>query len=276
MQNDSLLPPIANAAGRQGCGYPGSVLLALLALFALTTIAQAGDGISSGQADDEWTFSVSPYLWAAGIKGKTGTLPGLPAADVDESFGDIFDDLQFSGMLFYTARKGRFGISGDLQYTQTLAKDNALAPLFGREELKSKSFVLSALGEYLLYDDGRSVLRLSGGARLWSVDTELKLSTGLLPGTKLKGDKTWVDPVIGVSGVLDLGSKTFLRGWGYVGGFGVGSNFTADLFAGVGYRFTDSISSTLGYRWVKVDYESDDFLYDVRQEGIATGLSFSF
>ena len=247
-----------------------------MAFFAFTTIARAGDGFPAGQANGGWTFSVSPYLWAAGIKGTTGTLPGLPAAEVDESFSDIFDDLQFSGMLCYSARKGRFGISGDLEYTQTLAEDDALARVFGGEELISKSFVLSAMGEYLLYDNGRSVLRLSGGARLWSVDTELKLSTGLLPGTRIKGDKTWVDPIIGLSGVLDIGPKVFLRGWGFVGGFGVASDFTADLFGGVGYRITDSITSTLGYRWVKVDYESDDFLYDVRQQGIATGLSFTF
>ena len=148
--------------------------------------------------------------------------------------------------------------------------------MFGREELTSKSFILSAIGEYIVYDNGGSVLRLSGGARLWSVDTELKLSSGLLPGRRIKGDKTWVDPVVGVSGILGLGPKTFLRGWGFVGGFGVGSDFTADVFLGLGYRFTDSVSSTLGYRWVKVDYESNDFLYDVRQEGIATGLSFTF
>ena len=88
-----------------------------------------------------------PNLWAAGIKGTSGTLPGLPAAEVDESFSGIFDDLQFSGMLFYSARKGGFGVSGDLQYTQTLAKDDALSPLFAGEELRSKSFVVSALGE---------------------------------------------------------------------------------------------------------------------------------
>ena len=276
MQNDSILTSSANGARRQRFHCPRSLLLALVVLFSFATIAQAGNGNSTGQAANDWTFSVSPYLWAAGIKGTTGTLPGLPAAEVDESFSDIFNDLQFSGMLFYSARKGRFGISGDLQYTQTLAKDDALSPLFAGEELRSKSFVVSALGEYLLYDDSRSVLRLSGGARLWSVDTELKLSTGLLPGTRIKGDKTWVDPVIGLSGVLDLGPKVFLRGWGFVGGFGVGSDFTADLFGGVGYRITDSISSTLGYRWVKVDYDSNDFTYDVRQQGIATCLSFSF
>ena len=276
MQNDSFLSPTLNEATRQRLHSPLSLLLALLALLVFASYAHADDGISAEQTHNGWTLSLSPYLWAAGIKGNTGTLPGLPAAEVDESFSDIFDDLRFSGMLFYSARKGRFGIAGDLEYVETVAKDDALTPLFGGEELTSKSFVLSALGEYLVYDDDRSVLRLSAGARLWSVDTELKLSSGLLPGRKIKGDKTWVDPIVGASGVLDIGPKVFLRGWGFVGGFGVGSDFTADLFAGVGYRFTDSITSTLGYRWVKVDYEDDDFLYDVRQEGIATGLSFTF
>jgi hypothetical protein len=74
----------------------------------------------------------------------------------------------------------------------------------------------------------------------------------LLPGRKIDGDETWVDPLVGLSGVLDVAPQVFLRGWALVGGFGVGSDFTADLFGRVGYRVTGSISSTLGYRWVKV------------------------
>lgn len=251
-------------------------LLALVALLVVSSNTPADAGAGAAGISDRWTFTLSPYLWAAGIQGKTGTLAGLPAADVDQSFGDIFDDLEPSGMLFYTARKGRFGIAGDIQYVEVLAKSNALAPLFGREELRSKSFILSVLGEYLIYADARAHLRLAGGARLWSVDTELKLSSGLLPGREIKGDETWIDPLVGMSGVLDIGPKVFLRGWAFVGGFGIGSDFTADLFGGIGYRFTDSISSTLGYRWLKVDYEDGDFLYDVRQDGIAAGITFSF
>ena len=49
-----------------------------------------------------------------------------------------------------------------------------------------------------------------------------------------------------------------------------------DLFGGIGYRFSDRISTTLGYRWLKLDYDHDDFLYDVRQEGVAAGLTFRF
>jgi hypothetical protein len=276
MHKNSSSSSNSGASRRRWSSTPLLLLPALVTLLTFASQVQSGDQVSTGLADEGWKFSVSPYLWAAGIKGKTGTLPGLPAADMDESFSDIFDDLRFAGMLFYSARKGKFGISGDLEYIETVAKDDALVPLFGGEEVTSKSFVLSAVGEYIAYDDGRSTLRLSGGARLWAVDTELKLKRGLLPQRKIKGDKTWVDPVVGVSGILGLGPKTFLRGWGFVGGFGVGSELTADVFAGLGYRITDSLSSTLGYRWVKVDYESNDFLYDVRQHGIATGLTFTF
>jgi hypothetical protein len=227
-------------------------------------------------AAEDWDFSISPYFWAAGIQGKTSTLPGLPAADIDMSFGDIFDDLKPSGMVFFNANKGRLGFAADLQYVETEAKTSALQPLFNRERLRSTSLVFSALVNYLVLDDDRVSLRLGGGARLWSVDTDLKLATGLLPGRRRSHEETWVDPILGGGGVVNLSPKVFARGWAYVGGFGVGSDLTADLFAGFGYRITDSISSTLGYRWVKVDYDNDDFLYDVRQEGLATGITFRF
>lgn len=257
MKNKGILGPNARRPSATRLHARRAVSLAVAALFAYAAYVEADDPTSAAPMGDAWTFSLSPYLWAAGINGEAGTIPGLPPADVDEGFSDIVNDLQFSGMLFYSARKGRFGISGDIQYVQTLTKDNALAPLFARNELSSKSFVFSVLGEYLLVDDERSTLRLAGGARLWSVENELKLSTGLLPGTSIKGEETWVDPVVGMSGRFNLGPKVFLSGWAFVGGFGVGADVTADLFAGVGYRVTDSISSTLGYRWVKVDYENN-------------------
>lgn len=49
-----------------------------------------------------------------------------------------------------------------------------------------------------------------------------------------------------------------------------------DLFGGVGYRFSDATSATIGYRWLKIDYDHYDFLFDVRQQGIAAGLTFRF
>jgi hypothetical protein len=250
-----------------------AMLMLLVGLSAMPAIADEPAGTSG---EDTWTFSVSPYLWAAGIKGKTATLPGLPAAKVDMRFSDIADDLQPSGMVFFTANRGRFGLAADLQYVQTEADSNDLRPLFGRERLRSTNLVLSGLATYRLIDDDRASLRLGGGLRYWSVETDLKLADGLLAGRGLRSDENWVDPLIGVSGTLNLAPKVFARAWAYFGGFGVGSDRTADLFVGVGYRMTDAISAELGYRWLKVDYSNDDFLYDVRQAGIASGLRFRF
>jgi hypothetical protein len=65
-------------------------LLALVALLVVSSNTPADEGAGTAGISDRWTFTLSPYLWAAGIQGKTGTLAGLPAADVDQSFGDIF------------------------------------------------------------------------------------------------------------------------------------------------------------------------------------------
>ncbi len=261
---------------RTGAG-PMQTMRAVVALCGcIAATPAAAERDEGGSTADDWSFSVAPYFWAAGIEGTTGTLPGLPPAKVDMRFADIFDDLQPSGMVFFTASKGRLGFAADLQYVETEAKSHALAPLFGQERLRSTSVVASALVNYLVLDDGRLSMRLGGGARLWSVATDVKLSGGLLPARRRSSDETWVDPIIGGGGVFALSPKVSARGWAYIGGFGVASNLTADLFAGLDYRFTDSISATMGYRWVKVDYDKDDFLYDVRQQGIATGVIFAF
>ena len=71
----------------------------------------------------------------------------------------------------------------------------------------------------------------------WPVD-------GLLLGRRNTSDESWVEPIVG-GGVVNLTPKVFVRGWAYIGGFGVASGLTADLFAGLGQRFTDSISALL-------------------------------
>ena len=57
----------------------------LLMLLVLPVCASAEDG-------EDWTFTVAPYLWITGQEGKIATLPPLPPAEVDISFGD---DMKF-------------------------------------------------------------------------------------------------------------------------------------------------------------------------------------
>ena len=245
-------------------------------ILAFAGFAQA-QTLDNAAAPGAWAFTVSPYLWAAGIKGQAATLPNLPPSEVNESFSDIWDDLKFAGMIVGRARNGRFAIAGDLQYVETTADGETPGPLYGDTELTSKSFLLSALGEYIIAEQGNSSFGVLGGARFWSVDTRLELDSGLLPGRSISDSETWLDPMIGVRGNLDLNDRWFLTGWGFLGGFGVGSDLMADVFGGLGYRFSrPGLSTVIGYRWMKVDYEDGDFLYDVEQQGIMAGMIFRF
>jgi hypothetical protein len=87
----------------------------------------------------------------------------------------------------------------------------------------------------------------------------------------------WIFPLLLLAQLSLVGfARDALASEGYAGGFGVGSDIMADLFGGVGYRFSELISATIGYRWMKVDRDSGGFLYDVEQEGVLAGLTFSF
>lgn len=64
-----------------------------------------------------WTFSFAPYFWAAGLSGEVAQF-GLPAVDVDASFSDIFDHLEFGAMAIGEARNGPYSIFADVMYTK--------------------------------------------------------------------------------------------------------------------------------------------------------------
>ena len=83
---------------------------------------------------DEWEWTLTPYLWAAGIDGQAGV--GPVDADISMDFGDIVDVLRGAGMLRLEASNGKHGVFGDLLYMR-LKEDNArdtiggTCPVFG-------------------------------------------------------------------------------------------------------------------------------------------------
>lgn len=247
-----------------------SYIVACGLLFSTAAIAQ--------ETPDEngWKFTIAPYLWGASLSGTAATIPGLPPADVDASFSDILDNLSLAGMLVGNARKGKWGITADLQYVSLENSTSDLKPLFDDATVKAKNTIFSLLAEYNLVESPTGELWGSAGARYWSVDTSLDLDAGTLPSASANGNNSWVDPVIGLRGRLDVADRTYLTGWAYAGGFGAGSEQMADIFGGVGYEFTSVTAGVLGYRWLSVDRRSGDFTYDVEMKGLMAGLRFQF
>lgn len=249
--------------------------LGLSAVLAAT--APAAQGQETGQeppstpASSGWSFGFAPYLWASGMEGDVATLPPAPPAQVDAGFDDILESMDIAFMGIAELRKDRFGVLADLLYMKLSADGETPGPLFNGADLDLEAFIGTFEGSYRAVESDLGHLDLLAGVRVWSVTTELTLGAGLLPARQREDSETWVDPVIGVQGRLDLGSGFHLMGMGNVGGFGVASDITWDVFAGLGYQANDWFAPVIGYRHLEVDYDKGDFLFDVEMSGPLIG-----
>jgi hypothetical protein len=228
---------------------------------------------------DKWEFQLAPYAWLAGQKGTVATLPGLPEADIDVDFyDDVVGNINGVLMLIGEARKGRFGLVVDVAYTDIEMEDSVpYGTLYSAVGVQTKSWIVSIAGLYRLIERKNRFLDVIAGVRYWSVDTDLTLKAGLLPERSISNSEDWVDPLIGLKGLTPIGESNFFVSGAFVlGGFGAGSDFMWDANVNFGYQWTKGFSTTVGYRYLDVDYEKDDFLYDVVQQGPVLGLSWRF
>jgi hypothetical protein len=224
----------------------------------------------------EWSVTIAAYFWAAGIEGDMAVF-GFPAVEVDESFKDILDTLEFGAMTASEIRYGRFGFFSDIMYAKTSdASGTPRGILADSVELGTETLTLTGMADYRLVETPRGSVDAMAGARLWWSKTELSFDGGILDGVDADDEESWVDPMVGVKGRFNITPKVYLNGWAMAGGFGVASDFAWDLLGGVGYQFNDTFSAVLGYRALGVDYENGDFVYDIIQHGPITGLVIRF
>jgi hypothetical protein len=227
-------------------------------------------------AGPSWSFAIAPYVWAAGISGDIAQF-GLPAVEVDASFSDLFDHLDFAAMLVSEIRYGRYGLFTDLMYVKLSGSAGTpFGVLADSVSVDTASLAFTAAPEYRIVESPRGSVDVMAGMRVWSVDTDLSFSGGVLDGVSRSDGDTWVDPLVGAKARFDLTSRFYLTGWAMVGGFGVSSDILWDAWGGVGYQFNVTFAAVLGYRGTGVDYENDGFEYDVIQHGPVIGGVFRF
>jgi len=264
-------------------GHSGSQHIAAAALCAgvtwssLVAGAMADEASPSPLSSDDWSLSISPYIWGAGLEGSVASFPRAPEADVDVSFRDILENLDMAGMVIAQLRYQRFAAYMDLIYTEVSAdQDTPLGILFDDVELESEIFIGTFGGAYRAIESKRASLDLLAGIRVWSVDTVLKLEGDALPDQEIEHGENWVDPIVGLHGRYQFDNGIFLTNLVQVGGFGAGSDLTWDTFGGIGYQFNDSVSAIAGYRHLEVDYEHNGFVFDVEMSGPVVGMTIVF
>jgi len=223
---------------------------------------------------DKWQFQFSPYFWLASLHGTGGVRNRTTG--VDESFRDVFDALNFALMGTFEARKKKFISLTDLEYVSVSDEKATPGPLFSTVDAGFKTFIFDQeVGYRLLENPAKGAsLDVLGGARVWHVSTDFEFGAGILPATRIQASRNWVDAVGGLRGKMALSQKIFLTGKFDLGGGG--SQFTWQVFAGGGYNLNPKIALIFGYRVLDVDYDKNNFIYDMNQRGPIVGLGFRF
>jgi hypothetical protein len=257
---------------REALGRIAVVVAALLAGSVHLAVAQ-----STAAEDDNpgWGFVVAPYVLFPHMNGQT-SVRGRPV-DVDIGPGDIFENLDFGAMLYLEMANRDWAISLDGLYMNLGA--NGKTPITERDaEVDMKQFGFTAAGMWRV----EPWAEIGLGGRFNSIEGGLVVAPGdiVLPGFDVSDTNSWFDPLIVLRFTAPLESKWKLGIRGDVGGFGIGSDITWQVFPYVGYRFSNLFELSAGYRALAMKYDTGSgdnyFLYDMIIFGPQLGLSFHF
>ena len=272
-------------------------IMVSLVIVACTLLAAAVPSLAAEEkpAESGWQFSVAPYLWAISMNGNL-TVRGLEA-DIDASFNDLLDEMNFGFMMAYEARKGHWGLWGNSIYSN-LGNSDVDGPAGLAEVDPSVTAFWQELGGF--YRLGTWDLADSSdnktpsvtvdtflGARYTYLDAKIDFKfDGVFRSFKnnVDEDKTWVEPLVGVRTIWDFYERWTLTLGGDVGGVAFGSDFAWSASGLIGYQFDlfgeNNARVFAGYRALYQDYTdgsgTDKFQWDVTLHGPILGLDIKF
>lgn len=260
-------------AARYGSAFALAVLFGVGGSpLADTAFAQSGEGAGG---EEEWKFSVAPYLWAASLDGNA-TVRGIPS-DIDAGFGDILDDTEFGFLAYADASKGRWTFSANLLWLE-LSTPAGSGPLGVDADLSHT--IVDLLAAFEVARD----LDVLGGLRIWRVAADFVVPGAGPMGSDLSvdGAQSWVDGFFGARFVREFAPAWTLGLRGDVGGFNVGSSsdLTWSASALLGWEPWRDRMLVAGYRILDVDYDdglgSSRLEVDIQYRGPIIGLRFGF
>jgi hypothetical protein len=253
-----------------------TIIVLFVALVSVSASAQTDSNTTSSSqtaSSEEWEFSVTPYVFFAGLKGAVGVQ--RQTAVVDARFPDIFRNLDFAMMGTFEARKGNWMILTDAMYMSLSGKRVTPSPFFSDIDVEVKQTIIDPEVGYRVVRHERGAIDLLAGVRIWHVKPHLTFQPRILPLVDVEESKNWADPVVGVRGIANLSPRVFVTGKFDVGGFGVGSDFTGQAFGAAGFQIKPRIALLGGYRYLRADYVSDEgFVYKTTMSGIMLGAKF--
>ncbi|MEH6911252.1 MAG: hypothetical protein V7459_11740 [Oceanicoccus sp.] len=236
---------------------------------------------SSVSAEGWGNYQLTPYIWSTAMEGETGATnfgPGgnlNPITDLDMSFSDVLDNFDSGGLVTFQGSNGKWMFMVDAIYMK-LSDGTSVGPVNADAKVREKVFHTNLY--YQLHKTDDYLLQAYGGLRYADIHTRITLKgqlAGLLNRSISVGDD-WVEPLIGVRSTKAFSDTWSLVGYIDVGGFGIGSDQTWQYGVTLDQTINENWSVKYGYRVIDIDYDDNNFIYDVETTGLLLGASYTF
>lgn len=239
--------------------------LAIAGLFLTTSAATAQDG--------GWTYRASLYGWlpamSTSLDTRFGTLEG------EMSSNDVLSALDMALMANFSAQHGKWGVVGDLVYTDLSQSIDTPLPQFSKATVGVSLTAFSGYVLYRLSSDNSLQFDIGAGLRHFNMAIDAGLSAGLTPAVSVGLDGNWTDPLIAARLTVPFDDKWFLSGFADFGGTGA-KDQSYQIYTGIGYNFDPNWSMQMGYRYMDIGNSLDGRNVNVGLGGVLLGVTYGF
>lgn len=244
------------------------------------------------QGADPWRFQASVYVYLPTISGSTSFPQSGAGSGVAIDASTILDNLKFTFMGSFEARRDSWGLFTDVIYMDvgdsksdyrqfTVGGITLPGGTSTRVDYDLKGWVWTVGGVWAVSSEPAATLDLLAGARLLDIEQTLGWditgNVGSVPlpdrtGSSTAGLSNW-DVVVGLKGRLTLGSGDRLFA-PYYADIGTGeSDLTWQVMGGIGYSFKwgDIVAA---WRYLDYDMKSSDNIESLDFNGPAFSAVF--
>jgi len=234
---------------------------------------------SFAQADEQrnrWEVVVNPYFMAPSSGGKFGV--GPLETNIDSSAADLFKRLNWAVLGAVEVGNGDISFGFDVNYINIDVARGERGPI--KVDGHQAAYTFMVFKRIDQHAEVYAGLRITDfGLRLRCSGTCPRAEGSILDGGVTR-NRSWSEPLIGLRVRDELSPRLDVMVMADVGGFSVGSDFSANVWPQIGYRFGERTRLMAGYRIIYVQFDEGEgrerFLFDAVTHNPTLKLKFHF
>lgn len=226
--------------------------------------------------DAAWRLSVTPYVWALGIRGSV-VHDNTPLGEVRLSPGNVLSSLKLGGMVVAQLSRGRLGLSVDAMYGELGDSSSTVVRQASLSSSTSTTLsIVTVAPTYRIYESAGFSLDGLAGVRFLQQSMHSTITSPQLAGpVSLKSSQSVTDVIVGLKGAWRLGASDYYVPFYLDVGAGERSSVTSQAYIGLGRSFKWGDLSVV-VKNVHYQFNQSRNTLDLNLLGLAVGATFRF